>query len=71
MSKHTNISQEPSIDTLKTKNHASTSKHNKEILTIKESHEETKIEVYDESYINELRSQLKKLDLNKMISGND
>jgi len=33
------------LNTLKIKNHASTSNHNKEILTIKKSHEETEIEV--------------------------
>jgi hypothetical protein len=43
--------------------------YNKEILTIKKSHEEKKEEDI-ESYIDKLQFQLKNLDLNKMISGN-
>jgi hypothetical protein len=56
------------LDTLKIKNHASTSNHNKEILTIKNSHKETKNND-TESYIDELQSQFKNLNLNKMTSG--
>jgi hypothetical protein len=56
------------LDTLKIKNHASTSNHNKEILTIKNSHKETK-NTDTKSYIDELQSQFKNLDLNKMTSG--
>jgi hypothetical protein len=56
------------LDTLKIKNHASTSNHNKEILTIKKSHKETK-NTDTESYIDELQSQLKNLDINRMTSG--
>jgi 3-dehydroquinate dehydratase len=63
------------LDTLKInnheiKNHASTSNHNKEILTIKKSHEETDTEVDTESYIDKLQSQFRNLDLNRMTSGN-
>jgi hypothetical protein len=56
------------LDTLKIKNYASTSNHNKEILTVKKSHKETK-NTDTESYIDELQSQFKNLDLNIMTFG--